>query len=178
MAFLHDDLGGCVSANGLHAKVDTIVKQFSKLYTTLRDTNRRLSSPTGEVFLQCLLKDVLVRPPLGSSQRAETNVCLAVNLKSQGDRLLSRAAASVASTSMFPRTSTRLFGWHLGLFLVEFAVYPHLRKYVSDSPVPGLTGGLLSRSKNGLGITPRKPPKFNDLAGLVYPSPKRPFLVR
>ena len=41
-----------------------------------------------KIFLQSLLQYVLVRPPLGSSQRAEANVCGAINLESQCDGLL------------------------------------------------------------------------------------------
>ena len=88
-------------------------------------------------LFQSLVEKVLVRPPLGRPERAQANVCVAVNFKGQCDGPFSRATACAARASrMLPRATPFLFGRHLGLFLVESAVYPHLRKYVCDSAIP------------------------------------------
>ena len=47
-----------------------------------------LRSRAIEVFLQCLLKDVLIRPPLGRPQRAQAEVQPAVNLERECHWLL------------------------------------------------------------------------------------------
>ena len=101
-------------------------------------------------LFQSLVEKVLVRPPLGRPERAQANVCVAVNFKGQCDGPFSRATACAARASrMLPRATPFLFGRHLGLFLVESAVYPHLRRYVCDSAVPAERQGLLPRSENG-----------------------------
>jgi hypothetical protein len=57
---------------------------------------RRSASFSVKVLLESLLEDVLVCPPLGSSQRAKANVCVVIDLERQGDKLL-HVVASLAS---------------------------------------------------------------------------------
>jgi len=66
----------------------------------------------------------------------------------------------------------------LGLFLVESAVYPHLRRYVCDSAVPESGRCLLLRSENGLQIPSQQQRKINNLAGRVSAFQNRQFLNR
>jgi len=47
-----------------------------------KNSRRLLSSRSVKVLMQSFLQYVLIRSPLGSSQRAQANVCAAVNLQS------------------------------------------------------------------------------------------------
>ena len=83
------------------------------------------SSRSVEILLERLLKDVLVCPPFGSSQRAKPDVCVVIDLERQGNRLV---VAGIASGFC-----QRPAGW--GLFLQSRDLEDHsTRIYVTAHP--------------------------------------------
>ena len=55
-----------------------------------------------KVLLESLLENVLVCPPLGSAQRAESHVGFMIDLEGQGDGLLLAFVASLARARRTP----------------------------------------------------------------------------
>ena len=89
-----------------------------------------LSSHTVEVLLHCFTHDVLVRPPLLGSQRAEPDVGLAVQLQGQGDGFFRFGLSGAYNALLWHASPCPRFGGCHNLESSSPAVYAPLRNYV------------------------------------------------